>query len=148
MGKKSRCEQVELTCMVLVMDEEEKKILLLNKTTGNWRGYQAPGGHLEVGESLEECAIREVKEETGLLVKELKYKGIAHWYNRKEQSRYMVFSYLTSEYEGTLLPRTKEGSIAWIPIDQLSEVTLAEGFQERLKELYWKEGVVELYEEG
>ena len=43
-----------------------------------------PGGHIEVGESLEECAVREIKEETGINIEifeedkgdlRLSYKG-------------------------------------------------------------------------
>ncbi|KAK4260902.1 hypothetical protein QN277_003963 [Acacia crassicarpa] len=35
--------------------------------------YALPGGHLEFGESFEECAIREVKEETGLEIRKTEF---------------------------------------------------------------------------
>lgn len=34
--------------------------------------YQFPGGHLEEGETLEECLLREIKEETGIEIKDAK----------------------------------------------------------------------------
>ena len=40
--------------------------------------WSAPGGHLENGESLEECAIREVAEETGLKVTNFRFLGVTN----------------------------------------------------------------------
>ena len=44
--------------------------------------YASPGGHLEFGESFEECAIREVKEETGMEIENIRVVTLAnllHW---------------------------------------------------------------------
>lgn len=48
---------------VVVIQNENKQILLQHRKDGNWG---LPGGLMEPGESLEETAIREVYEETGL----------------------------------------------------------------------------------
>ena len=44
-----------------------KNEILLGKCDGN---YQFPGGHLEAGETIDECLKREIKEETGIILKE------------------------------------------------------------------------------
>jgi len=49
---------------------KNKKILLLHRIVG-FKVWEFPGGKIEFGESPEEAAIRETKEETGLTVKSL-----------------------------------------------------------------------------
>ena len=46
--------------------------------------YQFPGGHLEEGETLEECLLREIMEETGIELKDAKFKPIEKitYYNK------------------------------------------------------------------
>ncbi len=73
-------EQCELTCMVMVYDENGN-ILVQDKTESSWTGVQFPGGHVEPEESFVACAIREVKEETGLMVRNLKLCGVKQFQN-------------------------------------------------------------------
>lgn len=57
------------SCMVFVCQDEK---VLLSKPP---RGWGLPGGHLEKGETLEECCCREVYEETAVRIKDLKLIG-------------------------------------------------------------------------
>lgn len=57
---------------VLVVTRIKRKWLLTKHKT---RGMEFPGGKVESGETAEEAAIREVKEETGGIVKTLTYVG-------------------------------------------------------------------------
>lgn len=58
---------------VVLIFNEDSEVLLQHRIDGGWG---LPGGIMEMGESLEETARREVKEETGLILGELKLAGV------------------------------------------------------------------------
>jgi 8-oxo-dGTP pyrophosphatase MutT (NUDIX family) len=58
---------------VVIVLNEENEILLQHRSDGGWG---LPGGIMELGESMEETARREVQEETGLVVGDLELMGI------------------------------------------------------------------------
>ncbi|MED0963930.1 NUDIX hydrolase [Bacillus paramycoides] len=57
----------------LLYDETHEKLLMVKNKGKNGSYYTLPGGAVKSGEKLEEAAIREVKEETGL---DISIKGI------------------------------------------------------------------------
>ena len=60
----------ERATLVYVM--HRSKVLLIEKLQGHGAGkINAPGGHFEAGESACQCAVREVREETGVVISEL-----------------------------------------------------------------------------
>ena len=61
-------EVVVRTKGLIINDKDEITLGYGNKT------YQFPGGHLEEGEELTECLLREIKEETGIEIKDAKMK--------------------------------------------------------------------------
>lgn len=66
-------EQVfpEPTVGVFIFNAEGRLLLLKSH---KWPGkYVVPGGHVELGERLEQAAMREAKEETGLDIRDLKF---------------------------------------------------------------------------
>ncbi|MFJ7934061.1 NUDIX hydrolase [Sporosarcina sp. NPDC096371] len=58
---------------VVIILNAQNEVLLQHRTDGGWG---LPGGLMELGESMEETARREVKEETGLMIGELELMGI------------------------------------------------------------------------
>lgn len=62
--------------VVAIIEFPDNKILLIKRATVVFKGYWAlPGGRVDVGETVEQAVVREVKEETGLQVKIVKKIG-------------------------------------------------------------------------
>ena len=108
----------EMTNMVMIQDGHTGKVLVQDRVK-SWKGLSFPGGHVENGESIVDSAIREVREETGLDVKNLKSCGVIYWYNNKTHDKYIVFLFKTKDYSGDLITECDEGRNFWITIDGL-----------------------------
>ena len=75
-----RSAQLKIGSSAIILDETRGKILLTRRTdNGRWC---LPGGAMDAGESLEECCVREVWEETGLTVRIVRLLGIYSTPNR------------------------------------------------------------------
>ena len=107
-------------------------ILVQDRKNPDWLGITFPGGHVEAGESFVSSVIREVKEETGLDISNVKLCGIKQWTQRDGEYRYIVFFYKTNTYSGEL-KSSSEGNVFWIKKNQLKDYTLANGFEEMFK---------------
>lgn len=79
--------KLEITNMVMVQDPINGKVVVQERIK-SWCGISFPGGHIEPGESICDSAVREIKEETGLDIKNLKACGLMHWFNDKSENRY------------------------------------------------------------
>ena len=90
---------------------------------GKWNGL---GGKFEPGETPEECAIREVHEESGLIVSNPKMKGFITFPMFDKVEDWYVFCFVFEGYDGELID-SPEGSLEWIDNDKLVELNLWEG---------------------
>ncbi len=97
------------------------KILLgKRKNTFGEGTYGLPGGHLKSNETIEQCAIREIQEETGLIVLEedLKVINIARTYDR------IQIGVLVNKYDG--IPKIREphkcSDLGFFDLDKLPEL--------------------------
>jgi len=139
--------KVKLMNMCMVYNSIENKVVVLDKVNvKEWQGITFPGGHVENGEGIISSTIREIKEETGLIIKNLKHCGLINWYNTKTHERWFIFLYKTENYSGKLIDETHEGKVFWIDIDDLHTIKLASDMKEYLK-LFLDENINEAYAE-
>lgn len=104
------------------------KLLLLKKPRRGW--YVAPGGKMELGESIKESVLREFKEETGLTLIEPRLKGTFTFVIRdgeKTVDEWMMFTFAADSFEGTLLDESEEGELEWVNEEDITKMPMAEG---------------------
>jgi len=137
---------VELTTMVMIQNPTTGEVLVQNRT-GIWPGYSFPGGKVDPGESFTNCAIREIAEETGLMVSGLKSCGVVHWYNKDTHDRYVVFLYKTDTYSGELIPEFEKGQHFWQSWEELMQQPKEKFSNAKVRyiELYFKREFNEVF---
>jgi 8-oxo-dGTP diphosphatase len=93
-----------------------------DENQGKWVGV---GGKLEEGESPEECANREIWEETGLTAQKLSYKGIVTFVSDLWGTEYMHL--FTSDSFTGELKECEEGELKWVNRETVSQLPIWEG---------------------
>lgn len=126
-----KMKNVEITTMCALFSEDKQKVLFINRRK-NWLGYAFPGGHLEEGESIKECIIREMKEETGLDILAPKMVGITHFFNTQDKTTHIIINFVADRYEGVTNLECDEGELVWVDVEQLNTLQYAEGMELRL----------------
>ncbi|WP_163101994.1 8-oxo-dGTP diphosphatase [Peribacillus alkalitolerans] len=138
-------KDIEHRIYTMCMVQNGDNVLLIKRPTEKgFPGYLAPGGKIDFPESILEGAVREVKEETGLTVTNLIFKGLDEYVNPKDRVRYMVFNYWTNTFHGSLLDNPPEGELHWIPIDQVLHLPLQDWFREKFT-LFLEQGTFEIH---
>jgi len=117
--------------------------VLVQDRVKSWNGIAFPGGHVEFEESFVDSTIREIKEETGLIISNLNLVGVKQWFN-KETGRNVCFLYKTNSFKGELLEETEEGRNFWIPLNRINEMNIASGFDLML-EVFENNNLSEFY---
>ena len=123
--KNSSLCYIEKNGAYLMLHRTKKEV---DENAGKWIGI---GGGFEEGESPDECAAREIFEETGLTVKSLSYRGIVTFVSDEWGTEYMHL-FTCDSFEGTL-SECDEGELEWIEKSKVFDLPLWEGDRVFLK---------------
>ena len=83
------------------------------------------GGGFEHGESPEECALRETREETGLTLTDCRFRGIVTFDCEGQETLYMHL-FTASGWTGELID-CDEGELEWVPKEKVYDLPIWEG---------------------
>ena len=83
------------------------------------------GGGFEHGESPEECALRETREETGLTLTDCRFRGIVTFDCEGQETLYMHL-FTASGWTGELTD-CDEGELEWVPKEKVYDLPIWEG---------------------
>jgi len=99
---------------------KNSRLLLQERALGRLGGgkWDCPGGKLQPGESLEECVVREVREETGLTISDPELHGSFDvYFGPGDEPHWVVHVFSASRFAGRL-QASAEGILRWFPEDQ------------------------------
>ncbi len=106
---------------IVITKEEEPKVLLIQRGEEPFKGSWAfPGGFMNMDETSEQCAIRELEEETGLRVSYIHQIGAYSKVNRDPRGRTITVAYLAVIEEATIVKGQDDAANAkWFALSEL-----------------------------
>lgn len=110
--------------------ENNGRYLMMHRVTkkndanlGKWIGI---GGKVNEGESEDECVVREVFEETGIVLESFIKRGVIDFVSDiyPEEIMHLYTASVDSDY---FVSKTNEGLLEWVPIEQIPSLPVWEG---------------------
>ena len=110
------------------------RILLEKRKNEPSKGkWSVPGGLVELGESVEEAVVREVQEETGLVVDKPRLVDVVNYVSLGEKGaviyHYVILDYLVAVRSGKVKAASDADALRWVPFNEVEEYDLIESFR-------------------
>jgi len=122
---------------------EDTRVLLVKRAHPPLQAqWSIPGGVLEVGELVREAAIREAREETGLIVEPADllgvYDRVLRNTDRRVQYHYVLIDFLCHRIGGELRAASDAAEVRWFTREELPALNLAEDTQDVIQKGFAK----------
>lgn len=115
----------EPTVGTLIFNKENKLFLM---TSPKWKGkYVIPGGHIELGETIEQALKREIKEETNLDIYDIEFVIFQEFIFGEEfhEKRHFIFLNYACKTNDNKVILDKEGSdYVWVDINEALNLSI------------------------
>ncbi len=115
---------------LIYLENEAGEYLMLHRVKkkddinrDKWIGV---GGGFEYGESPEDCAIRETREETGLTLTDYRFRGIVTFDCEGQACTQYMHLFTATAWTGELT-ECNEGDLEWVPKEKVCDLPIWEG---------------------
>jgi 8-oxo-dGTP diphosphatase len=114
---------VTADCVVFGFDGKGLKVLLIERGNEPYKGMWAfPGGFMNIDESAEECAVRELREETTLELTDLRQLGTFSAVNRDPRERVITVAFYALARKTEVRGGDDAARAKWWPIDEIPQL--------------------------
>ncbi|MEJ2237300.1 MAG: NUDIX domain-containing protein [Gemmatimonadales bacterium] len=99
----------------VIVTKGDRVLLLRRRNTHGSGTWSTPGGHLDFGESPEDCAVREVKEETAVEIAGVEFKGVTNDFFDVEGKHYLTLWFQAEHLSGEIAVTAPEemSEVGW-----------------------------------
>ena len=128
--------ELRVGCSATIFDEARQKVLLTRRRdNGLWC---LPGGHMDPGESVEECCVREVLEETGLHIRVKRLTGVYSnpdqlvVYPDGNQAHFVVLNFEAEVLQGELGLSNETSEAGYFSLAEIATMPMHDRHAERV----------------
>lgn len=113
--------ELKRTTLCFVFDRANDSLLMIFKKRGQGAGkFNVPGGKIQAAESALDAAMRETREETGIVPADLREAGRLEFFFPENDNWDNTCTVFTAEkFSGSLVPETEECSALWVKLPQI-----------------------------
>lgn len=124
---------IEEAGAVLIRERQGNIEILLEYRDRSYHDWTFPKGNIEKNETIEETAVRELKEETGYTIKII--KKLPNVYYEWEKGKVRQHMFLAQVIDGHLTPEFKSDRLKWFSIDEAVEKLTHKNLKNYLKSI-------------
>ncbi len=127
--------RINIACCGIIVNKG--KVLITKRSVSPFLGkYVLPGGKLDFGESLIECLKREVYEETGLEMKNVKFFDYYELFLNKKY--YLIMYFICNVASSKLkINRDEISDVKWIGKEEIEDFDIAPGSKKILERFFY-----------
>jgi 8-oxo-dGTP pyrophosphatase MutT (NUDIX family) len=117
----TKTRTIQMYSIAFVFDPEQKLVCLIRKARPDWQAghLNAPGGHIEPGETPHDAIVREIEEETGFIIPEFNHVAVL-------ESRDYKLHVFTKTLETYKIPENQDENepVHWYAVHPLSSACI------------------------
>ncbi|MBR0458571.1 MAG: 8-oxo-dGTP diphosphatase [Victivallales bacterium] len=121
-----------LSTLGYVLDPSGANVLMtyrvFRKDDEQFGKYNGLGGHMEPGEDIATCMLREIREEANIEVTQMSLRGTVNWTNFGPNGEdWLAFVFLVTAFQGTPAASSNEGPLQWVPKEKILDLPIWPG---------------------